>query len=340
VNDEANPARPYVTPQTLQVFNRLPGNPASIGAGFALLLLLLFFGGRTLVDGGAGSSAGDLRLALIHILLTAYSVFAYTYLLNATNKAAHELAPVLDDSLQWQVIMNSVGTYRRWGLAFSACVGILIYLYATEITTRDSDPWAWQQTNYDSRWMRVIGPFFAMWTSCFLYVLVIESARLSRLSLSIRRLDLLDLRPYQPLIRQGLTNALLVLGMASILLLFLLEPGFVGFITYISLLFVIYAWVGLMLPLRGIRRKISQAKEAELDWCRQALQAARAELKSADPAENSIAEIVAYQGMIEKIRNWPFDNPTLIRFALYLLIPLGSMFGGAFVERGLELFVF
>ena len=53
----------------------------------------------------------------------------------------------------------------------------------------------------------------------------------------------------------------------------------------------------------------------------------------------SIAEIIAYKSVIENIRNWPFDNPTLTRFALYLLIPLVSWFGGAFVERGLDLFL-
>jgi hypothetical protein len=340
VNDKANFPRSYVSPYTLRVFNSLPGNPASISATLALLLLMVFFGGRTLFDGGAGSTAGDLRIALIHILLTAYSVFAYTYLLTAIGKAAHDLAPVVDHSPRWQEIADRVGTYNRWGLVFTAFIGILIYLYATEITTMDADPWVWGQTNYDSRWMRVIGPFFAIWTSCFLYVLVVESARLSRLSETIRSLDLLDLRPYQPLIRLGLTNALLVVGMASILLLFLLEPGFVSFISFISILFAVYAWIGLMLPLRGIRKKISQAKEQELDWCRQALQAARTRLKSGASSEHSIVEITAYQNAIESIRNWPFDNPTLIRFALYLLIPLGTMFGGALVERGIELFVF
>ena len=41
--------------------------------------------------------------------------------------------------------------------------------------------------------------------------------------------------------------------------------------------------------------------------------------------------------MIEDLRNWPFESSTLIRFTLYLLIPLGSWLGGAFVERGLDL---
>ncbi len=95
----------------------------------------------------------------------------------------------------------------------------------------------------------------------------------------------------------------------------------------------------MMLPLRGIRRKIKVAKNQELNWCSQTLKVARDELKSSAGQQQSISEIMAYRTMIENIRNWPFDNPTLVRFALYIMIPLGSWLGGAFVERGLDLFL-
>jgi len=36
------------------------------------------------------------------------------------------------------------------------------------------------------------------------------------------------------------------------------------------------------------------------------------------------------------VREWPFDASTLVRFGLYLLIPLGSWAGGAFVERVID----
>jgi hypothetical protein len=62
-------------------------------------------------------------------------------------------------------------------------------------------------------------------------------------------------------------------------------------------------------------------------------------MKSGAGGQKSIAEIVAYKIVIENIRNWPFDNPTMIRFTLYIMIPLGSWLGGAFIERGLDLFL-
>lgn len=333
-------ARHYVVPHTLRIFNALPGTAVAKGLGFAMVLLLLFFGGRIATDGGVNSTAGDLRLALIHISLTAYTVFAYVYVQNTTNEVLRDLAPAIGQTTQWQTNVAQVGTYHRGGLILSAMFGLLIYVYATEITTFDSDPWAWAETRYDSRWMRVIGPLFSVWTGSFLYVMIIESARLSKLSESIESLDLLDLRPYEPLTRLGLTNALLVVGMASVLSLFLMEPGFGRFIAGMLLMFAVNAWVGLMLPLRGIRKKIRSAKENELKWCRQALQAARTQLKTDGTSQHSIVEITAYKAQIDGTRNWPFDNPTLIRFFLYLMIPFISMFGGAFLERGIELFLF
>ena len=39
---------------------------------------------------------------------------------------------------------------------------------------------------------------------------------------------------------------------------------------------------------------------------------------------------------VEALREWPFDNSTIGRFALYLLIPVGSWIGGALVERVID----
>ncbi len=339
MNQHTTPSKSYITPWTLKVFNALPGNPATIGVCLSVILLLVFVIGRTYSDADNNSTAGDFRLAIIHILLTTYAASAYAYLLNTTIRTAHDLAPIVEHAHLRQSILDHVGKHLWWGLVLAGIVGLLINVYATNVTTIGSDPWDWQQNTYDSFWMRILGVFMTWWIACLLYVLVVESLRLSKLSDSITSLDLLDLSPYKPLVRQGLGNALLVVGMASVLALFLLEPGFVLVMTQILTAFAIFAWIGLMLPLRGIRKKISIAKEEELLWCQQALKKARAQLKTAANDQQSIVEIAAYKNVIESVRNWPFDHPTLVRFALYLLIPIASMFGGAIVERGLDIFL-
>lgn len=335
------PGAAYTTPWTLRIYDALPGSPLWIGIAFASALLLLFVIGRVFLGNPETAVPTDFRVAITQILMTAYSASAYAGLLISARRTTHNLAPIAQRNPQWQEIVDRAGKHRCWVLLLvGAASYLLIGVGVTNATTSAPvNPWDWHGWNYDLYWHRITTVFFVWWIGCLCFVTVVESSRLSRLSNQIETLDLLDLHPYQPLIRQGLTNALLVLGMVSVMSLLAIEsrywPALVGFwVTFIAM-----AWAGMMLPLRGIRRKITIAKRKELDWCDQALIRARDDLKSGAPDQKSVAEIVAYQNMIEGIRNWPFDSSTLARFALYLMIPLGSWLGGAFVERGLDFFL-
>ena len=264
---------------------------------------------------------------------------AYAYLRKRLRQTASELSSVAGDEEQWHAASEQIGRHSGWLLV---AIGVVNYLVlgvsVTNITTPEPvNPWDWRSWTYDLYLHRITTVFFVAYMACFLYVLVIDSLRLSRLSEKIDSIDLLNLKPLHPLTRQGLTNALLVIGMVSVFSLFAVEarywPVMVGF----WLSFILLAWVGMMLPLRGIRKQIKAARERELDWCETELRASRDALKSGNGKPSSLAEVAAYKATIESVRNWPFDHLALIQFALYLLIPLGSWLGGAFVERGLDL---
>ena len=49
-----------------------------------------------------------------------------------------------------------------------------------------------------------------------------------------------------------------------------------------------------------------------------------------------LATLLTLKEHIDAAREWPFDVPTLARFALYVAIGLGSWLGGAVVERILD----
>ena len=332
----------YVRPWTMRAYDALPGNPMWIGIVFTISLLSIFFVGRAFVVDGANNPApNDLRVAVTHILMTTYSASAYAYLLITARKTTQDLSPVARHLPHWPRITDRAGKHPWWilllvGIASYVIVGVAV----TNATTPEpTNPWGWQSWNYDVYWHRGTTVFFMWWVGCFCYVTVAESARLSKLSDDIESLELLDMRPYQPLIRQGLTNALLVFGMVSVLSLLGVESRYAPLLMASWMTFIVLAWIGMMLPLRGIRKKIRAAKDKELDWCRQSLMASRDALKSGAGEQQSITDVLAYRAMIENIRNWPFDSPTLVRFTIYLLIPLGSWLGGAFVERGLDLFL-
>lgn len=334
-------ASAYTPPWTLRVYDALPLGPVWLGVVLTLGLLGLFFAGRALVDGAAHSSPEDLRIAVTQILMTTYSASAYACVLMTARRTTEALLPIAQRLPRWQAALARVGRHPGWLLPLiGAASYLLVGVTATNATTpAPENPWAWQNWSYDVIWHRATTLLFSWWIGCFCYVTVAESARLSRLLEGIEVLDVLDLDPYRPLIRQGLTNALLVVGVVSVLSLLAVESRYWPLLVIFWIAFIAIAWLGLMLPLRSIRKKIRAAKEQELDWCRQRLQIARDALKSGAASEQPIAEIMAYRDLVGNIRNWPFDNPTLVRFTLYLLIPLGSWLGGALVERGLDLFL-
>ena len=54
-------------------------------------------------------------------------------------------------------------------------------------------------------------------------------------------------------------------------------------------------------------------------------------------SQGRLGDLLAYKAQIESTPEWSFDSVTLLRFSVYLLIPVGSMVGGALVERVVEL---
>lgn len=331
----------YTTPWTLRVYDALPGNPLWIGIGFTVGLVLFFFIGRFALGYDIGSDPNDLRVAITQILMMTYFASAYVGLLATARRTTHDLSPVGQEGDDWSSAIDRAGKHRRGVLPI---LGIASYLIVgvgvTNLTTpAPTNPWDVTGWSYDVYWHRITTVFHVWWVACSCYVVIVESVRLSRLSDRVASVDLLDLAPYRPLVRQGLVNALLLIGGVSVMSLLGVESRYGSMLAGFWISSILLAWAGLMLPLRGIRRKIREAKDQELDWCRRALIGERDDLKAGADKQTNIGQVVAYQEMINDIRNWPFDNPTLVRFALYLLIPLGSWLGGAFVERGLDVFL-
>ncbi len=303
--------------------------------------MLLFFIGRFALGYDIGSDPNDLRVAITQILMMTYFASAYVGLLATARRTTHDLSPVGQEGDDWSSAIDRAGKHRRGVLPILGIVSYLIIgVGVTNLTTpAPTNPWDVTGWNYDVYWHRITTVFHVWWTACSCYVVIVESVRLSRLSDRFASVDLLDLAPYRPLVRQGLINALLLIGGVSVMSLLGVESRYGSMLAGFWISSILLAWAGLMLPLRGIRRKIRAAKDQELDWCRRALIRERNDLKAGTDKQTKIGQVVAYREMINDIRNWPFDNPTLVRFALYLLIPLGSWLGGAFVERGLDVYL-
>ena len=161
-------------------------------------------------------------------------------------------------------------------------------------------------------------------------------------------IDLLDLHATKVIGRIAARSSLLWILALSIGSLVFLNPelgirsSLIVFLPIMGITLGIAA-ITLVAPVRSTASAIRSAKQAELERIDAAIRGDRsglADSRIADrAAELSLADLIAYRGLVDSISEWPFDAPTLTRFALYLLIPLVSWVGGALVERGLSLFL-
>jgi hypothetical protein len=116
------------------------------------------------------------------------------------------------------------------------------------------------------------------------------------------------------------------MGLSTVFGLWLTIPVFViGLVTGL---------VTLLRPARRVRNLIREVKRKELARLEPLVRQARDDtLKSELSTQGRLTDLMAYQNRIESTAEWPFNSSTIIRFGLYLFIPVGSMIGGALVER-------
>jgi hypothetical protein len=152
------------------------------------------------------------------------------------------------------------------------------------------------------------------------------------------RLRLLDPGSLQPFARRGLRSASYWFIGSGIAMLLLVDAAVPGLIAAVIAGTLALGVMSLLLPSRGIHQQLREAKHAELARVRRAIERrSRGLFEPEDPAatdgQPALPALLAWEARIESVREWPFDTPTLVRFALFLLIPLGSWLGGAMVER-------
>lgn len=155
-------------------------------------------------------------------------------------------------------------------------------------------------------------------------------------------LDLFDRRPFQAFVRVGLRVALVLLGVIG------LRAAFYSFSAPAPLVLanlgpmiavVALAAGSLLLPLWGVRTRILAAKAVELERVYGEIARRRAEGAPIDPDEGvprSLINLLDYLAKVEAVSEWPFDAPALVRFAAYLLIPIGGWIGGALMDQLIE----
>jgi hypothetical protein len=278
----------------------------------------------------------DVRIAFVHCLLVGYLPAALLHVLRSGKRTVARLQGALDCTREeCEKLARSIRLSKR-GLVTAALVGFVLALmpplFVEPVPEAPWDPASW---NPEVAWHRVLGPIMGVGLAWLTYAIVAVSLRMSRIAQRLSRIDLLDLSPLAPFAQQGLTNALLLFGTLSISALMMLETGFTVLLIVIAAGTLVFAVLALLAPVRGVHKRVREAKQQELDWTAAEIARLRAELGSGQPDRRSgdLADIVAYRTLITDVSEWPFTGSTYLRLGIYALIPLASWGLGVVAEE-------
>ena len=186
---------------------------------------------------------------------------------------------------------------------------------------------------------RVPRDLLLSWLVARLVFIALElGRRFSRLGEEHAQIDLLDPRPLAPFARFALRSAGSILVSASLCAPLFWELDALPVTIAIMLWIFLLAVGALVLPVRGVHRRIHSVKQAELWRVRGTISAVRENaLLAGHPQALASAAALhglsAYLALITGLSEWPFETSTLVQFGAYLALPVGSWLGGAIMQR-------
>jgi hypothetical protein len=172
-------------------------------------------------------------------------------------------------------------------------------------------------------WLMARGAFFT----------VVEAQHHASETAEAPPVDLMDLEAHYAAGGLALRLALVWIIGASLGALFIVDWG-IEFLLPVLLATLALAVAALVIPVQGTRHRVQEAKRAELARLEARIRTLRDAVLAGDTSsQGRLADLLAYRKYVEEVREWPFDSSVFARFGLYLLIPVASWLGGAFVER-------
>lgn len=334
-------------PWTSRVYARTSFAPVWVGLSIALLYLacvaIYFAAVGELGEPGPGVSTFWIGPGWWSVIVNAAMIGAsptiLVYSLRTAEQDVRDLAPALGDSpaeLQErirEITQLNPRLLRAWGVAAIALTTAFTFLDPGFWSTRErpplTDPWM--------IWFLVQQSLLGWLLARAIATDVMTALAFSRLADRLRNVDLLDLRPLAVFGRRGVRSVLYWMATLAIFSLFWLAPNAGrGNIAAFVLLLTLAGGNLTVLMLRA-QRRVHREKIQQLERLWVAIRADQKALQS-DPtgSANAAARLLALyaaEARIHAVSEWPFDASSVIRFAVYLTIGVGSWVGGALVER-------
>lgn len=328
---------------------RIVGGGPLAALGVVLTVTLLYGGLFLLFNGSAGTlhpwrladgswNLGRLSTEMLNGVLIGYFLASYAVARRGALADLVALRPVLDCSDQLRNDMERQILTPGLGITLAAALCALLLSLLMMF-----DPAVWDGAPIP----RFPDPLL-LWTFFRNFVMGWTGARLGFADVSMTagfarlgahaRVDLLDGRPLDPFVRKGQRSVVIWILFSSLLSLFWFAGTAASLNQLVLVLVLVLATAALLAPLSGVRRRIVAVKQAELSRINDAIRRERGRI----PGEGEqwetprLANLIAYRQLVEAVHEWPLTAPALLRFALFVLIGLGSWLGAALVERALE----
>ena len=286
------------------------------------------------------SQRQEYRFTAVLILLIGYLPAAYAYAVRGSRRALGGVRALLRGTpAEVAALQQEAGRFGRARLRWAGFIGAASSVTIPFFADLSLNAYSFAAFEITPTINRVLLPIAGWLFGRFLFATLVDSRRLARIGRERVEVDLLDLNPLAPFTRYGLRNALLAMGLLGIVSLLLPDwnarPGLLIGLAIPLLPGAALAAAGLLLPVRGVHTAIRSAKRAELAACNERIRERRAAIAGGGAAGEGVGldELIAWRGLVESVREWPFDASTFTRFGLYIAIPLGSWLGGAMVER-------
>jgi hypothetical protein len=247
------------------------------------------------------------------------------------------LRPVVDaGEREWEewtlAVVHPPRAPLVWAAALGALVGLAVIGLALFMFSPGPSVWVGHRL-----WALLLNPMLFATMAVFAH----RGAEANRVFAALgerARVRIGSVAPLAPIARAGLRRSLLWLlgsSLAALLLPTANQPEFVLVVLAVTLGLGV---ASLFAPSRTLHRRMQEKKQAELAWVRSEIDRAGDALRGhGDPARgHRLPALIAWEARVAEAPVWPFDISIKLRFALLLLVPLGSWLGGALVERVVE----
>ncbi len=324
------------SPWLIQIFDRVPVSLPVMGMLIALahflfvtviaLLLSWTLGGEFLYwSYGYSILAGD----IVHSILVGYVMAAGYYGLREAVRDFLSLRPSLScDDTEFNNMLAYLRHVPRAPLYVSS-VFALVWGFSSplqEPASLGSAQMSWRQFD------ETLFVFFIFRMVALEFASAFFFASVAKRYVRIELLDLQLVAPFSQRALRGVLVIMLLMAILSLLLVFDADPtnSMIGVMLNGSGAVALF-----LIPLIPLQRRIRAEKSSELARIRAAIRRENEARIAGDEDWAPRADLIVYKQQVEQVSTWTFNTPTVVRFALYASLGIGSWLGAAFVERWL-----